>query len=90
MASLSLVARQNKASKRADHGAPGYLPASKVYRYLLGGMELTKTSQVWATDIPKTRGFLYLVAIMDRYSQFVVAWNLSNTRDADFCVDALE
>ena len=65
----------------------------KVYPYLLGGMEITRPNQVWATDItyiPKARGFLYLVAIIDWYSRYVLAWRLSNTLDADFCVDALE
>jgi len=65
----------------------------KVYPYLLGGMDITKPSQVWAADItyiPMSRGFLYLVAIMDWYSRYVVCWRLSNTLDADFCVEVLE
>ena len=68
-------------------------PGHKVYPYLLGGMEITRPNQVWAADItyiPMARGFLYLVAIMDWYTRYVVAWNLSNTLDADFCVEALE
>ncbi len=70
-------------------------PASghKVYPYLLGGMEISRPNQVWAADItyiPMARGFLYLVAIMDWYSRYVLAWRLSNTLDADFCVEALE
>ena len=65
----------------------------RVYQYLLGGMEITRPNQVWAADItyiPMARGFLYLVAIMDWYSRYVVAWSLSNTLDADFCVETLE
>ena len=65
----------------------------KVHPYLLGGMEFTRPNQVWAADItyvPMARGFLYLVAIMDWYSRYVVAWRLSNTMDTDFCVTALE
>lgn len=65
----------------------------RVYPYLLGGMEITRPNQVWAADItyiPMARGFHYLVAIMDWYTRYVVAWNLSNTLDADFCVEALE
>ena len=68
-------------------------PGHKVYPYLLGSMEIARPNQVWAADItyiPMARGFLYLVAIMDWYSRHVVAWNLSNTLDADFCVEALE
>ena len=65
----------------------------RVYPYLLGGMDITKPNQVWAADItyiPMSRGFLYLVAIMDWYSRYVVGWRLSNTMDADFCVEVLE
>ena len=68
-------------------------PGHKVYPYLLSGMEITRPNQVWAADItyiPMARGFLYLVAIMDWYSRYVVAWSLSNTLDADFCVETLK
>jgi len=74
---------------RTSQPAPGH----KVYPYLLGGMEITRPNQVWAADItyiPMAKGFLYLVAIMDWYTRYVVAWNLSNTLDADFCVETLE
>ena len=77
--------------RRPRTSQPG--PGHKVYPYLLGGMEIARPNQVWAADItyiPMARGFLYLVAIMDWYSRYVVAWNLSNTLDADFCVQALE
>ncbi len=56
-------------------------------------MEITRPNQVWAADItyiPMAKGFLYLVAIMDWYSRCVLAWRLSNTLDADFCVEALK
>ena len=68
-------------------------PGHKVYPYLLSGMEITRPNQVWAagiTYIPMARSFLYLVAIMDWYSRYVVAWSLSNTLDADFCVETLK
>ena len=74
---------------RTSRRAPGH----KVYPYLLKGMEITRPNQVWAADItyiPMARGFLYLVAIMDWHSPYVVAWNLSTTLDAAFCVEALE
>ena len=64
-----------------------------VYPYLLRDLTITRANQVWAADItylPMTRGFLYLVAIMDWHSRYVVAWRLSNTLEADFCVDALK
>ncbi len=65
----------------------------KVYPYLLKGLHISRPNQVWATDltyIPLERGFMYLVAIMDWHSRRVLAWRLSNTMDADFCIDALE
>ena len=63
----------------------------KIYPYLLNGMKITRPNQVWAADItyiPMARGFLYLVAIIDWYSRYVLSWRLSNTLDADFCVEA--
>ena len=71
---------------RADSG-------HKVYPYLLRGLQIDKVNQVWATDItyiPMSRGFMYLVCVMDWHSRYVLSWRLSNTLEADFCVDALE
>jgi putative transposase len=68
-------------------------PQNKVYPYLLGGLSIERVNQVWCADItyiPMTRGFLYLVVIMDWASRAVLAWRLSNTLGADFCVEALE
>ena len=68
-------------------------PEHKVYPYLLRGMAITKANHVWAADItylPMARGFCYLVAIMDWASRKVLAWRLSNTLDASFCVEALK
>ncbi len=76
---------------RPRASTPG--PGHKIYPYLLGGMKITRPNQVWAADItyiPMARGFLYLVAIIDCYSRYVLSWRLSNTLDADFCVDALQ
>jgi putative transposase len=59
---------------------------------LLRGMEIDRPNQVWAADItyvPMPRGFMYLVAIMDWFSRFVLAWRLSNTLDGAFCLEAL-
>jgi len=67
--------------------------AHRVYPYLLKDLTIDRPNQVWATDvtyIPMAKGFLYLVAIIDWYSRKVLSWRLSNTLDADFCVDALE
>jgi len=74
---------------RTSQPAPGH----KIYPYLLSGMKITRPNQVWAADItyiPMARGFLYLVAIIDWYSRYVLSWRLSNTLDADFCVEALQ
>lgn len=65
----------------------------RVYPYLLKGLDITRPNQVWSTDITYIRlwrGFLYLVAILDWYSRFVLAWRFSNTLDSRFCVEALE
>ena len=82
---LKAIYRRPRTSKPA--------PGHKLYPYLLGGTKITRPNQVWAADItyiPMARGFLYLVAIIDWYSRYVLSWRLSNTLDADFCVEALE
>ncbi len=64
----------------------------KIYPYLLRGLRVNRPNQVWCADItylPMRRGFLYLVAIMDWHTRKVLAWRLSNTAEADSCVDAL-
>ena len=73
---------------RTSRGAKG----DRIYPYLLWDIKVTKPNQVWVADItyiPMARGFLYLVAVMDYYSRYVLAWGLSNTLEADFCVEAL-
>ena len=67
-------------------------PEHRIYPYLLRNLEVNRPNQVWCADItyiPVQRGFLYLVAIMDWASRHVLAWRLSNTMDAGFCVEAL-
>lgn len=64
-----------------------------IYPYLLKNLDITKSNQVWGTDITYIKvknDWLYLVAIMDWYSRFVVSWELSDTMEADFCVNNLE
>ena len=68
-------------------------PEHKVFPYLLRHVSVERPNQVWAADItyvPMPRGFLYLVAVMDWHSRFVISWRLSNTMDTAFCVEALE
>ena len=65
----------------------------KTYPYLLKGVVINRSNQVWTADItyvPMEKGFGYLVAIMDWHSRKVLSWRLSNTLDADFCIQALE
>lgn len=71
------------------------IPATghKVYPYLLRGLTIDRPNQVWCSDItyvPLRCGYLYLVAVMDWFSRHVLAWRLSNTLDAAFCIEALE
>jgi putative transposase len=68
-------------------------PAHKIYPYLLRGVAVVRPNQVWSTDITYIRlaqGFAYLVAIVDWYARRVLAWRVSNTLEAGFCVDCLE
>jgi putative transposase len=65
----------------------------KVYPYLLRGVMVERADQVWSTDItylPMERGFMYLAAVMDWHSRYVIAWRLSNTLEGEFCLDMLE
>ncbi len=67
-------------------------PEHIKYPYLLRDVKIVRPNQVWSTDItyiPMERGFMYLVAIMDWFSRKVLSWEVSNTLEADFCVDAL-
>lgn len=76
--------------QRPDTSRPA--KGHKTYPYLLGGLRVERPNQVWCADItylPMRRGFLYLVAIMDWFTRKVLAWRISNTLEADFCVEAL-
>ncbi len=67
--------------------------AHKVYPYLLRDLDVNRPNQVWSTDItyiPMARGFMYLAAIIDWYSRFVLAWEISNSLEVSFCLTALE
>jgi putative transposase len=84
MGLVAIYQRPNTSKAAAAH---------KVYRYLLGGIAMERVNHVWCSDvtyIPMAKGFLYLVVVMDWVSRAVLAWRLSNTLSADFCVEALE
>ena len=87
MSLMGLHAAQPRINTSRKH------PEHKIYPYLLSGVKIACPDHVWSTDITYirlARGFLYLVAILDWYSRFVLAWRLSNTLDTHFCVEALE
>ena len=76
--------KKNTSQRNPDH---------PVYPYLLRDIVITRPNQVWSMDITYIRlgkGFVYLVAVVDWHSRYVIAWRLSNTLTADFCVECLE
>jgi putative transposase len=80
----ALYPRPKTSVRNAEHA---------VYPYLLRGLTIDRANQVWCADItylPMRCGYLYLVAVMDWHSRYVLSWRVSNTRDAEFCVEALE
>jgi len=86
MQKMGLVAIYQKPHTSKKH------PYHKVFPYLLRNLSITKSNQVWCSDItyiPIKRGFMYLIAVKDWYSRKVLSWRLSNTMDIGFCLDAL-
>ena len=80
----SLAPKPNTSSPRKDH---------KIYPYLLKGMDINRPNMVWCSDITYIRlsgGFVYLTAVMDWRSRYVLSWEISVTMDDDFCVNALK
>jgi putative transposase len=68
-------------------------PNARVYPYLLRDRELTRIDEVWSSDItyiPMRHGFMYLTAVIDWYSRYVLSWRLSNTLEGRFCLEALD
>ena len=77
--------------QKSNTSRPG--KGHKIYPYLLKGLAIDRPGMVFAADItyiPMRRGFLYLMAVMDWFSRFVLAWRLSNTLDTYFCLEALD
>jgi putative transposase len=80
----SVAPKPNTSAPRKEH---------EIYPYLLRGLEVTRSNQVWCSDItyiPMASGFVYLTAVMDWYSRRVLSWEISTTMDDGFCVSALE
>lgn len=87
MQKMGLMAIYQKPNTSKPH------PEHEIFPYLLSGVDIQSPNQVWCSDvtyIPMQKGFLYLIAVMDWYSRRVLSWRLSNTLDADFCVEALK
>jgi len=83
MGLYAIYPRPNLSKRRLGH---------KIYPYLLRGLEINRCDQVWSTDITYIRlekGFVYLMAIIDWYSRYVLNWSLSTTLEADFCIETL-
>jgi putative transposase len=79
------------AYRRPNTSKPA--PGHKIFPYLLRGLTIDRPNQVWSTDItyiPMARGFVYLCAVMDWFARRILAWRLSNTMEAEFCVEVLE
>jgi putative transposase len=72
---------------------PATATGARIYPYLLRDRELTRVNEVWSSDItyvPMRHGFMYLTAVIDWYSRYVLSWRLSNTLEGRFCLEALE
>jgi putative transposase len=81
---LEAIYPKPRLSQRGEH---------RIYPYLLRNVKIERPNQVWSTDITYVRmahGFMYLVAILDWYSRFVLSWRLSNSLEGSFCIEALE
>ena len=77
--------------RKPNTSKPG--PGHKVYPYLLRNLVVDRPNQVWATDItyiPMAKGFLYLTCVLDWHTRRVLSWRLSNTMDAQFCIEAVQ
>jgi putative transposase len=84
MGLVAIYPKKNTSKPNKDH---------QVYPYLLRNIEILKPNQVWSTDITYIKlqtGFVYLVAIIDWYSRYVISWKLSISMEKDFCIEALE
>ena len=87
MRTMGIEALYRKANTSRRH------PEHRIYPYLLRGLTIDRPNQVWAMDItylPMARGFVYLAVVLDWTSRRILAWRLSNSLTADFCIEALE
>jgi len=85
MRTMGIKALYRKANTSRRH------PEHRIYPYLLRGLAIDRPNQVWAMDItylPMARGFVYLAVVLDWATRRILAWRLSNSLTADFCVEA--
>ena len=90
---MRLMRKMGLAGQASGPSTSKPQPEHKVYPYLLRGLEITSVNQVWSTDItyiPLRQGYMYLAAVMDWHSRYVLSWKLSNSLGSEFCVMALE
>ena len=90
---VTLMRRMGIEALYRRPGSSTPAPGHKIYPYLLRGLKVERPNQVWAMDItyiPMARGFVYLAAVVDWFSRRVLAWRLSITLEAEFCLDAVE
>jgi putative transposase len=90
---VTLMRRMGIEALYRRPGSSTPAPGHKIYPYLLRGLTVERPNQVWAMDItyiPMARGFVYLAAVVDWFSRRVLAWRLSITLEAAFCLDAVE
>jgi putative transposase len=88
-----LMRRMGLASVAPKPNTSRPAPQHKIYPYLLGGLAIERPNQVWCADITYIRlakGFVYLTAVMDWHSRYVLAWEVSVTMEEEFCVSALQ
>lgn len=79
----AIYPRPNLSQRHSKH---------KVYPYLLSGLSIERPNHVWSTDVTYIRvlgGFVYLIAVMDWYSRYILSWRVSNSLDVSFCLEAL-
>lgn len=90
---VRLLAEMGLEAVYPGRGASQPAPGHRIYPYLLRGVKVERVGQVFSTDltyIRMRRGFVYLVAVMDWYSRYVLSWGVSTTMDQEFCVEALD
>ena len=91
--SVKAIIDKEPATTPVSGGHAGLNPEHELYPYLLRNMNIEHNNQVWSTDItyiPMNNGYMYLCAIIDWHSRYILAWGISNTHDSEFCQELLK